>query len=368
MNTPERRAALAALIVLAGLVSAGCTSVSGGNEPPVAVFEIAEPVVDVNELVVFDGERSRDKEGNLILYQWNFGDGGLDAGAVVSHRYAASGVFTVTLTVTDEQNQQNAHAANITVNAPPQAVLEAGPGPYFAKEEVAFSGASSSDADGRIQDYYWDFGDGASATTPAAAHAFADTGSYTVRLQVADNHGARANATFSLFVDLHTYDVTFSQDTSQQQPVRNFTVANMTKTVTVEIFLLNITRVEFSLTWRDPLPVQGPPNDVIQLKITSPDGPSQTMIGTFDNITLEFNVNGIPSPVQVRAATPGDVPAVLGDAYIGSKGVGVWVVEITAVDLGGGFVQDEGFVPEPFFIWTLTTSITSYEAEPQQIG
>jgi len=151
-------------------------------------------------------------------------------------------------------------------------------------------------------------------------------------------------------------------------PRRNITVANQTKTVTIEIFLENLTQVEFTLDWRDVLPFMGPPNDVIEMSVTSPDGPSQRARGTFDNISITFNLNAIPSPVQVRAASAGDVPGVLGDAYVGRKGVGVWVVEITAVDLGGGLAQDGGFVPEPFFFWTLTTTLTLYEAVPTQIG
>ncbi len=368
MDASHRRLSLTALTVLAAVVVAGCTAPSASNQAPVASFELPKDVVEVNELLVLNGNLSFDQEGKLILFQWNFGDGSTELGAVVEHRYAASGPYTVTLTVSDEQGAQNAHAANLTVNAPPAAFLDIAPGPYFAKEAIGFSAALSRDADGRIDSYAWGFGDGASASGPTAAHAYADTGSFNVLLTVVDNHGAHANATASLFVDVHTYDVTFKEVTSQQQPVRNFTLANTTKTVTVEIFPENLTRVTLTLSWRDPLPLQGPPNDVIQMRVVSPDGPSQVMVGTFDNITLEFNLNAIPSPVQVRAATPGDVPGVLGGAYLGLKGIGVWVVEITPVTLGGGVVQDQGFVPEPFFFWTLTTSLTFYEATPTQIA
>lgn len=368
MDAPQRRLTLAALAILGSVVAAGCTGPSSSNQPPVASFEVPKPVVEVNEPVALNGSLSLDAEGKLILYQWNFGDGSTEVGAVVAHAFSASGTYTITLTVSDDQGAQNAHAENITVNAPPTAFLDVAPGPYFAKEEVAFSAALSRDSDGRIDSYTWQFGDGASASGASVAHAFADTGSFEVVLTVADNHGARSNATASLFVDLHTYDVSFAEDTSEQPPVRNFTLANTTKTVTLEVFPENLTRLSVTLAWRDPLPVMGPPNDVIQMRIISPDGPSQVAVGSFDNITIEFNLNGIPSPVQVRAATPGDVPGVLGDAYIGLKGIGVWVVEITPLELGGGLVEGQGFVPEPFFFWTLTTSLTVYEAAPTQIA
>lgn len=368
MDASSRRLALGALAILAAVVSAGCTGPGSSNRPPVASFDMPKEIVDIDELVALNGNLSFDQEGKLILYQWNFGDGSTEVGALASHRYGASGPYTITLTVSDEQGAQNSHAAAITVNAPPAAFLDVAPGPYFAKQDIGFSGALSKDIDGRIDAYSWQFGDGASASGASVAHAYGDTGSFTVTLTVVDNHAARANATASLFVDIHTYDVTFAEDSSQQPPVRNFTLANTTKTVTLEVFPENLTRLSITLSWRDPLPVQGPPNDVIQMRVISPDGPSQVLIGNFDNITLEFNLNGIPSPVQVRAATPGDVPGVLGSAYLGLKGIGVWVVEITAITLGGGLVQDQGFVPEPLFFWTLTTSLTFYEAKPTQIA
>ena len=296
MDAPKRRLTLAALAILAAVVSAGCTGPSASNQPPVASFDLPKDVVEVNELLVLSGNLSFDEEGKLILYQWNFGDGSTEVGAVVAHRYGASGPYTITLTVSDEQGAQNAHAANLTVNAPPAAFLDVSPGPYFAKADIAFSAALSRDSDGKIDSYAWQFGDGASASGPTAAHAYADSGSFTVLLTVVDNHGARANATAALFADLHTYDVTFREDTSQQQPVRNFTLANTTKTVTVEIFPENLTRVSITLEWIDPMPLNGPPNDVMQLRIVSPDGPSQVIVGTGTLITLEFNLNAIPSP------------------------------------------------------------------------
>jgi PKD repeat protein len=365
----RRRLAFCALAVLAAVVTAGCTTPASNNEPPVAEFALAKPVVDVNEPVVFNGSASSDAEGKLITLQWNFGDGSPpEAGAVVVHRYGLPGQFNVTLTVTDEQGAQNARAQTLTVNAPPIAALDVPPGPYFAKEPITFSAAGSRDPDGRIDAYLWDLGDGSTATTPTVAHAFLDTGVYNVRLDVVDDHGTHANATASLFVDIHTFEVEFAEQTSQQPAVRNFTLANQTKTITLEIFEHNLTRVNLTLTWRDPLPVEGPPNDVIQIKVISPDGPSQTAVGDFDNVSLTFNLNPVPGAVQVRAATAADVPGVLGDAYVGLRGVGVWVVEITPLTLGGGLVQDQGFVPEPFFFWTLTTTLSAYAAVPQQIA
>ncbi len=55
---------------------------------------------------------------------------------------------------------------------------------------ISFSGAGSSDPDGTIVGYAWNFGDGATATGATASHGYAAAGTYTVTLTVTDNKGA----------------------------------------------------------------------------------------------------------------------------------------------------------------------------------
>ncbi len=61
-----------------------------------------------------------------------------------------------------------------------------------AGDDVYFDGTSSSDLDGRITEYQWDFGDGTvtSSTNATTTHAFDDAGDYDVRLTITDNRGA----------------------------------------------------------------------------------------------------------------------------------------------------------------------------------
>jgi PKD repeat protein len=364
-HSPQR-VGVAVFTAAAAVLVAGCTAPAGSNLPPVAAFDLAREVVEVAELVVFNGNGSHDPEGEIATYQWNFGDGSLpEVNSVVAHAYPVHGTYTVTLTVTDIQGASNTHAANLTVNAPPTAILDVSPAPYFAKEPIAFSASFSHDPDGRIASFAWDFGDGATASSAEAAHAYGDTGQFDVSLVVTDDHGANARATVTLFADLHTYDVEFVERTNSLADIRNFTLANMTKTTTIEVFQLNITQITVTLELLHILPEGADPGDVVRLSVTSPEGASQTVEGS-GNFTLSFNLNAIPSPVQTRAATPGDVPGILGAAYIGEKGRGVWVVEITAVQLGS--FRDGGFVPEVLIAWQLHTTVTTYEAVPQQIA
>lgn len=59
----------------------------------------------------------------------------------------------------------------------------------------AVDGAASSDPDGGVVGYAWNFGDGATATGATASHSYTAAGSYTVTLTVTDNGGATNSTT-----------------------------------------------------------------------------------------------------------------------------------------------------------------------------
>jgi PKD repeat protein len=58
-----------------------------------------------------------------------------------------------------------------------------------------FDASASTDSDGTIQHYTWDFGDGSSGTGVTAQHSYTQSGTYTVLLVVADDNGAEASTT-----------------------------------------------------------------------------------------------------------------------------------------------------------------------------
>ncbi len=56
-----------------------------------------------------------------------------------------------------------------------------------------FDAGASSDIDGNIVGYAWEFGDGQTAAGVTAVHDYASSGTYTVRLTVTDNESAEGS-------------------------------------------------------------------------------------------------------------------------------------------------------------------------------
>lgn len=78
-------------------------------------------------------------------------------------------------------------------NQPPTALASASTSAGPAPLTVSFSATGSTDADGSIAGYAWDFGDGQTSAAAQPSHTYA-VGSYTARLTVTDNLGAASEA------------------------------------------------------------------------------------------------------------------------------------------------------------------------------
>ena len=69
-----------------------------------------------NEEITFDGSKSVDPDGDIVSYEWDFGDGGSANGSVVKHAYSKEGIYTVRLTVTDGNNQSDSSQSLVYVD------------------------------------------------------------------------------------------------------------------------------------------------------------------------------------------------------------------------------------------------------------
>lgn len=162
------------------------------NQPPQPAIK-APKAACPNEQLAFSGGGSKDPDGELTDFSWDFGDGRSIGGVDVVHAYGAPGLYDVTLSVDDGTGLKNARSQTVLpfrVNRQPRA--EAGPDRLACPgEEIAFDGTGSVDWDGSLVAYRWDFGDGARAEGSQVAHRFAEPGLYKIRLAVTDDSRSR---------------------------------------------------------------------------------------------------------------------------------------------------------------------------------
>ena len=166
-----------------------------GNQAPVASFTSSS----VNLVAAFDGSGSSDPDGTVASYAWDFGDGGSSSVVNPSHTFAAAGTFSVKLTVTDNLGATNSVMKSVTIaatNQPPVAAFTS----TVSGLAAAFDGSGSSDPDGTIAAYMWDFGDGGTGIGVTTRHTYAVAGTHQVTLTVKDDKGAMTALTKAVTV------------------------------------------------------------------------------------------------------------------------------------------------------------------------
>ena len=69
----------------------------------------------VGQEITFDASGSFDPEGNITSYSWDFGDKTNDTGITATHAYSHLGIYIVTLTVTDSNNQKESDTIKVWI-------------------------------------------------------------------------------------------------------------------------------------------------------------------------------------------------------------------------------------------------------------
>ncbi|MCB1217489.1 PKD domain-containing protein [bacterium] len=178
------------------------------NAAPTAVIT-GSPLSGTLPLTVdFDASASSDSDGTIVKYEWDFdGDGSwdLDTGttATTSFEYTTAGNFDPAVRVTDDDgatgiahlSENDGLGTGIDINDPPVAAISASPLSGPLPLTVNFDASASTDSDGTIVSYEWDFdGDGIwdenSGTSPTTSFEYTVGGSFDAAVRVTDNDGA----------------------------------------------------------------------------------------------------------------------------------------------------------------------------------
>ncbi|MCP4221031.1 MAG: PKD domain-containing protein, partial [bacterium] len=166
------------------------------------ILNVAEaPVADAgpdqrvcaNTLVGFDGSGSRDFDGIVNAYSWDFGDGTTGGGKNPTHVYEMPGTYRVALTITGDRigncNNTNSDEMTVSVFEAPLASFT-GLSMVPAGTPVLFDASMSSVSKHGIAESVkivsktWDFGDGSTGEGEKVSHVYEKHGNYFVNLTV----------------------------------------------------------------------------------------------------------------------------------------------------------------------------------------
>jgi len=159
------------------------------------------------DTIRFDASGSRDPEGTVANYSWDFDDGTeLDAdpaNEVVNHSFDSPGSYDVTLTVRSDDGRTATQTRTIEVFSPsPNAAFTVES--EDADRTLSFDAADSEpgDPDGRIVNYTWKFGDGEAIVdgSESETHTYDSNGEYTVTLIVEDDNNETDQASQQVVV------------------------------------------------------------------------------------------------------------------------------------------------------------------------
>ncbi len=182
--------------------------------------------------VEFDASGSTSMNSSIVSYDWDLDDDGTfevtDGGPTQSATYenlivAASirtpsapsvgeggeSVYTISVRVSDDKSNVDTASTTVTVNPvpnqPPVAEFSTTPAQETLGTVFALDGSASSDADGTIVSYDWDFEDDGtvdeSNATPTTTFEYLAPGTFTVRLTVTDDDGATDTTTHDILVN-----------------------------------------------------------------------------------------------------------------------------------------------------------------------
>jgi len=125
--------------------------------------------------------------GTITQWQWNFGDAGTSAIQNPTHTYNSAGSYVVELIVTSGSNCKDTLTQTVVRYEKPLAS-------FNVANECIYDAATVNElstvvAPEVVNQWNWNFGDGATSTAQSGSHQYAAAGNYTISLTSTTNNG-----------------------------------------------------------------------------------------------------------------------------------------------------------------------------------
>ncbi len=190
-----------------GGISSDTVSVTATNSKPTS-YAGADKMAAKRAAVPLDGTGSTDPDGDALAFVWTQISGTSVALTdqdtdTASFTPSEAGVYTFRLAVDDGDGGTDVDSVVVTVyGLPPTATISASQTTAETGATIGFDASTSTDPDGIVERFRFDFGDGTviNNTHATASHLYNDPGVYTVTVTVTDDDGNKTSAQVTIRV------------------------------------------------------------------------------------------------------------------------------------------------------------------------
>lgn len=184
----------------------------GENHPPIANASASEIFGFVNAPLNFNGSLSTDADGYITSWIWDFGDNTTGDGETINHTYTNSGIYTATLTVTDNESATDTDTFIVQIatgnNAPTKPQVN-GITEGHQNTEYTYT-AVSTDLDDDTICYFFSWGDDIttvseflpSGTSCSMDHEWSSAGEYEIEVYAYDNKTYSEPTQLTVLIDI----------------------------------------------------------------------------------------------------------------------------------------------------------------------
>ena len=352
--------------------------VTVANKAPEASFETIQGY-RVGLALSFDASASKDDDGTIASYKWNFGDNTPEQTVQIpqtSHVYTAHGNYVVTLIITDDDGSTASVQKGVRIDSGagsvppiPLSVDFDYQSSAFVGEEITFTG-SAEDIAPPIEEltgitYEWDFGDdSAKSTANPARHAYTVKGTYNIKV-IAIKDAFRGEVTKTVTINEKQVgpanqdlaiptDVSLSYTPSENRVIikwkdvanavtvdngRNdiisYAISRESESVRDDNFALNLRNIcnDQECTYTDEVGIRAGANYLYRIKATK--GTLESLYTTVVQINIPASCSASQGDGCTALLQAGETEIVAGNGYCSLVNSG------KCVKCGAGFTWDE---------------------------
>ncbi|MEM7656545.1 MAG: PKD domain-containing protein, partial [Bacteroidota bacterium] len=178
---------------------------------PTPFFTVSNPMGCTPFSTIFT-DNSIGNSSPIVAWSWAFGDGDSSTAQSPAHTFLQSGVYPVSLTVTDNNGCEATFTQSVEALSLPVADFLSVDTVDCAPHSAQFTDLSTGTSP--IIGWSWDFGDGGTSSQQFPLYSYTQDGNFDISLTVTDQNGCVGATTKPAYIRLSNPDAAIGMDTT----------------------------------------------------------------------------------------------------------------------------------------------------------